>query len=417
MQIASTGSFPPVLTLTGVGLAGPNPSLALSTAALAFENTRVGSQSLPSTVRISSSGTGVVTVSAIAVTGAYGIDSSTCPAVPFSLPAGTDCIVSVSFRPTTEGTSAGTLSITSDAAPAVREVALSGSGESTADTSSGGCTIGDPRAPADPLLWTMVLIAAAWLFARRRQRRRAPPQARKKGAPQLIRRLGLAALLFLLSFAARAQLDYSAFGTLDLSYGRFENSGEEPRFRYNSNSLSASFVGVKASYGFENGWTTGINLETFIRFQDLDYGRNDQDPFLSRNNFVSLQHNDYGLLRIGRLQTYLFETSTRFNAFGNSTGFSPALRQIFLSGNLESVDGDFYWDRAISYSTPRFENGLQGSVMYALDSGKTRGDYMGGSLVFSRGVFAMAVVGAERAHQQRHRRQGRRADAAGRGRV
>ena len=207
----------------------------------------------------------------------------------------------------------------------------------------------------------------------------------------MIRRLGLAALLFLLSFAARAQLDYSAFGTLDLSYGRFENSGEEPRFRYNSNSLSASFVGVKASYGFENGWTTGINLETFIRFQDLDYGRNDQDPFLSRNNFVSLQHNDYGLLRIGRLQTYLFETSTRFNAFGNSTGFSPALRQIFLSGNLESVDGDFYWDRAISYSTPRFENGLQGSVMYALDSGKTRGDYMGGSLVFSRGVFAMAV--------------------------
>ena len=34
VQIASTGSFPPVLTLTGVGLAGPNPSLALSTAAL-----------------------------------------------------------------------------------------------------------------------------------------------------------------------------------------------------------------------------------------------------------------------------------------------------------------------------------------------------------------------------------------------
>jgi hypothetical protein len=180
VQIASTGSFPPVLTLTGVGLAGPNPSLALSTATLAFDSTRVGSQSLPLTVRVSSSGTGVVTVSAIAVTGTYGIDSNTCPAVPFSLPAGTDCIVSVSFRPTTEGTSAGTLSITSDAAPAVREVALSGSGESTADTSSGGCTIGDPRAPADPLLWTMVLIAAAWLFARRRQRRRAPPQAARK---------------------------------------------------------------------------------------------------------------------------------------------------------------------------------------------------------------------------------------------
>ncbi|MCE9658358.1 MAG: porin [Burkholderiales bacterium] len=208
----------------------------------------------------------------------------------------------------------------------------------------------------------------------------------------MIRRLGLAALLFLLSFAARAQLDYSAFGTLDLSYGRFENSGAEPRYRFNSNSLSASFVGAKASYGFENGFTAGINLETFLRFQDLDYGRNEEDPFLSRNNFVSLQHNDYGLLRIGRLQSYLFETSSRFNAFGNSTGFSPALKHIFLSGNLESVDGDFYWDRAVSYSTPRFENGLQGNFMYALDSGKTRGDYAGGSVVFSRGVFALSVA-------------------------
>ena len=119
----------------------------------------------------------------------------------------------------------------------------------------------------------------------------------------MIRRLGLAALLLLLSFAARAQLDYSAFGTLDLSYGRFEDSGDDPRHRWNSNSLSASFVGAKASYGFENGWTIGINLETFLRFEDLDYGRNDQDPFLSRNNFLSLQHNDYGLLRIGRMQT------------------------------------------------------------------------------------------------------------------
>ena len=183
VQIASTGSFPPVLGLTGVGLGGPNPSLALSTPTLAFESTHVGSQSLPSSVRISSSGSGVVTVSAIAVTGSYGIDSSTCPAVPFSLPAGTDCTVSVSFRPMDKGATAGILSITSDAAPAVREVALSGSGESTVDTSSGGCTIGDPRRPADPLLWAMLLIAAAWLFKRHRERRRAPPSTTTRREP------------------------------------------------------------------------------------------------------------------------------------------------------------------------------------------------------------------------------------------
>ena len=232
----------------------------------------------------------------------------------------------------------------------------------------------------------------------------------------MIRRLGLAALLFLLSFAARAQLDYSAFGTLDLSYGRFEDSGDDPRHRWNSNSLSASFVGAKASYGFENGWTAGINLETFLRFEDLDYGRNNQDPFLSRNNFLSLQHNDFGLLRIGRMQTNLFETSTRFNAFGNSTGFSPALKQIFLSGNLESIDGDFYWDRVVSYTTPQIEN-VQGNLMYAQGTRRQPRRLhrqLGG--VFARRVRAF-VRGAERARQQRHRRRGRRADAAARRRL
>jgi hypothetical protein len=75
------------------------------------------------------------------------------------------------------------LSITSDAAPAVREVALSGTGEDKADTSGGGCTIGDARTPADPLLWAMVLIAATWLLARRLGRRRARSEATTRKGP------------------------------------------------------------------------------------------------------------------------------------------------------------------------------------------------------------------------------------------
>jgi trimeric autotransporter adhesin len=170
LQIASTGSFPPVLTLTGVGLAGPNPSLTLSATALAFESTRVGDQSLPATVRLSSSGSGVVTVSAMQVTGSYAIQSTTCPPLPFSLPAGTECTISVSFAPVAPGASAGTLSITTDAAPTAREVALSGSGDPSADVGSGGCTLGDGTSPSDPALWMMVLLAALCIARRRRSR-------------------------------------------------------------------------------------------------------------------------------------------------------------------------------------------------------------------------------------------------------
>jgi len=212
---------------------------------------------------------------------------------------------------------------------------------------------------------------------------------------RLVRLAFWAALVFA-SFSARAQFDYSVYGTLDLSYGRFENSGFDHRFRYNSNSLSATFVGANVKYGLPDNFTIGATVETFLRFQDLDYGRNDSDRLLSRNNFVSLANPEYGLLRLGRVQSPLFETSTRFNAFGNSTGFSPALRQIFLSGGLESVQGDFYWDRALSYISPRIE-GLQGTATYALGRNRNRGDYAGSSLVYARGLFAVSLS-AQRVH-------------------
>lgn len=170
LQVASTGSFPPALTLSGLGLAGPNPSLTLSATALVFETTRVGARSLPETVRITSAGSGVVTVTAMTVTGAWTMQSTTCPALPFTLPAATTCTVAVAFVPTGSGASVGSLKITSDAAPLQRDVALSGSGEQPTEVSSGGCTLGTATGSAalapDPLLWLMVLVAAAVLAGR-----------------------------------------------------------------------------------------------------------------------------------------------------------------------------------------------------------------------------------------------------------
>ena len=63
------------------------------------------------------------------------------------------------------------------------------------------------------------------------------------------------ALPVLVACAAHAQADYSVYGVADFSYGRFEPSGEYREHRFNSNSMSASFVGANAKYAFEGGWT------------------------------------------------------------------------------------------------------------------------------------------------------------------
>ena len=196
-----------------------------------------------------------------------------------------------------------------------------------------------------------------------------------------------AALGSLLALPVHAQFDYSLYGVADLSYGRFENSGFVQTHRFNSNSLSATFAGLNASYGFENGWTPGITVESFYRFQDTKFGRNDNDPHLSRNAFVSLTHRDYGTLRAGRLQTLLFNTTTRFNALGNSVGFSPAVRHIFAAGNLIGVQGDFYWNQAIGYTTPNFD-GITGSFITARGKQDKPGHLMAGNLIVAKGVLA-----------------------------
>jgi predicted porin len=210
-------------------------------------------------------------------------------------------------------------------------------------------------------------------------------------------RHGLAAAALAFSaFAAQAQTDYSAYGVLDFSYGRFEPSGEIRQDRFSSNSLSASFVGVNLKHGFDGGWTPGVTLEAFVRFQDFQLGRSQNDPALSRKAFVSLA-SDYGTVNVGRLQTFLFDSTTRFNALGNSTVFSPAIRHIFSSGNLEGVQGDFYWNRAVSYLSPSIE-GVTANVMYALGAEGLRSDLSSLSVIFSRGLFAASMT-AQKVHR------------------
>ncbi len=203
-------------------------------------------------------------------------------------------------------------------------------------------------------------------------------------------RAGAAGLLLAAAPWASAQFDHTVYGVLDLSYGRFQPSGALRSERFNSNSLTASFAGLSASYGFENGWTTGIVLEAFYRFQDMRAGRNDNDPLLSRNAFVSLAHRDWGTLRAGRLQTLLFSTAARFNAFGNSVAFSPALRHVFAAGNIIGVQEDFYWDRAVSYTLPAID-GLTAAVMAARGEGQSPGQHAGATVIATQGLLALAA--------------------------
>jgi trimeric autotransporter adhesin len=168
IQVASTGSLPPILGLNGTGLGGPNAQLQLSATKLAFADTRVGAQSLPMELTLSSKGSGAVHITQLAALGPYTIQRKSCASVPFTLPPGAECTVTISFQPTAEGASFGTLRISSDASNAPQEVALSGNAVPAPDVvgSGGGCSVASGQSFTDPVLWTMVLAAVLVLLWR-----------------------------------------------------------------------------------------------------------------------------------------------------------------------------------------------------------------------------------------------------------
>lgn len=176
LQVASTGSFPPTLALTGTGLGGPAPGVALSVATMDLGVTRVGAQSAPGDVVLSSNGSGALRVTAFAVDGPFAVQSKTCPALPFTLPAGAECTLGVSFVPQAQGGATGALKVTTSASATPTEVALNGQGEAAPDLSSGGCSIADGQTLTDPTLWALAALAAVLLWRRRRAARVETPR-------------------------------------------------------------------------------------------------------------------------------------------------------------------------------------------------------------------------------------------------
>ncbi len=168
VQFASSGSPPTTLTLSGTGMGGPTPLLSWSQPSLAFGQVRVGASATPQEIALTSSGSSPLQVTAMAATGPYSVTNKTCPAMPFELPSGSSCVVTVTFLPTAEGSSQGALTLTSNAGGVVVPVTLEGQGQAATETSSGGgCTTANGPAHRDPTLWLLAVAAGSMLWRRR----------------------------------------------------------------------------------------------------------------------------------------------------------------------------------------------------------------------------------------------------------
>jgi hypothetical protein len=133
VTIASNAVEPSMtVALSGTGTTAATSVLSVSPSSVAFGTVSVGSE-LTKTVQLASTGTASVTISGMTFSGS-GI-SITGLAVPLTLAAGQDASLTITYKPRSAGTLAGSVSIASNASDPSELIGLSGTA-TTAPTSA-----------------------------------------------------------------------------------------------------------------------------------------------------------------------------------------------------------------------------------------------------------------------------------------
>jgi len=194
-------------------------------------------------------------------------------------------------------------------------------------------------------------------------------------------------------FAAPAQSQSSVRlnGLLDTSVGWSKPPGGDSSMNVDSGKMTTSWVGMRGSEDLGGGLNAVFALEGFLRLDTGEAGRFKGDAFWARNAYVGIESKAAGRLALGRQTTPLFVSTLLFNAFGDSFGYSPSIRQYFTSG---TTTGDTGWSDAIQYSSPSF-GGLRFNVMAAAGEKpdvSTDGRNLGGNVLYFGGPLSATVA-------------------------
>jgi len=126
VSLADNGVFSPQgISLTGLVVA---PTITLVPTSLTFSNTLVGTPSAVQAITVSNTGTGTMNLTSIAITGTNSGDFSETTTCGATLANGSNCSISVTFKPTATGARSASVTITDTASGSPQTVGLTGTG-------------------------------------------------------------------------------------------------------------------------------------------------------------------------------------------------------------------------------------------------------------------------------------------------
>jgi predicted porin len=210
---------------------------------------------------------------------------------------------------------------------------------------------------------------------------------------RLSRLAGAAAAGLLAMGSVQAQSSVQAYGLIDINVGSFQNAGGVKIKRMDSGDMSTSYIGFKGREDLGGGLSANFQLESFFLGDSGAASRvPGVDVFWARNANVSLS-GGFGTVKLGRQGPPLFVSTLIFNAFGDSFGFSPSIRQYYNAPGGTPLVGDSGWNNAIGYSTPSM-GGFSANLLVAAGEGAAtaKGKNIGGNVLYFGGPFAFTVA-------------------------
>ncbi|MBC7954874.1 MAG: porin [Cytophagales bacterium] len=209
-----------------------------------------------------------------------------------------------------------------------------------------------------------------------------------------LKSVALAAATLCLPAAAFAQSSVSIYGLVDMSVGQFQDAGAPKVKRVESGNMATSFLGFSGKESLSSSLKAKFAIETFLRADVGAAGRFGPDVFWARAAWVGLE-GDFGSTTLGRTTNQFFVSTLIFNAFGDSFGYSPSIRQVLTPSvvhpQMLAFLGDTGWSNSLLYSstsTGGFSFNLQGS----LGEGTQPGNNVGANVLYFGGPFAATVA-------------------------
>jgi predicted porin len=159
---------------------------------------------------------------------------------------------------------------------------------------------------------------------------------------------------------------------------------------FTSGGMTTSAFGIKGSEDLGGGLNAFFDVSSFIDLGDgaVKGGAAQQNMF-TRSAFVGLSDKTLGSVRMGRQEAPSLLPTILFNAYGDSSTYSPLWHATYFGGNnppSTAIYNDTGWDSAVSYSTPS----ISGLTVSAVGSHNTTngGTNSGGNALYFNGAFA-----------------------------